>query len=649
VHKAGEVDACVRTQSSGQSTANRRDVLTARKLCLRWFALTSLLNLYLLRGGFRRWHYVVPPMTHALSQVFFWAVAVNVGFGILMAWFALREHWQNRLSLVLKMDAAITLLPFVMGKVFAKPDEFSFRLFGAVYVLFLLLRLTLGIAWAAWNLPGTQRVRHSAFYVFAVAFLIFAGCVPWVWLGGPPQGDEPAYLLLAHSLAFDHDFDVGDNYRNHDHIEQFPPPSPGTMRGYPYAFTQRDGIEYLPHEPHVIANFRGQQMLWHDVGLPLLIAPAYRLGKREGALLVMALLAGLGAAAIFETSALLGASNLQALLTAAIFCFTPPFFLFAQAVLVEAPGAVGILWAALQFFRYRERPRNRYLLLAGITIAALPWLIIRFWALAGPLFLVLLAWVIRCEWGKWLRLVGKMALLGVPSLVSLGIFAVLDKQLFNSYMPNAGNLIWGRISPQFGSNPVHGLLGLLFDQSWGLMPTAPMFVAVIAGMIVLLGRDRWGFAALFLPVLGYLPFVARSRYWTGGWAPPARLLVVAAMIMVPAASLVLTRKTHWIAVVLTAWSGLLSVAYTINPYLRMPSLWHIYTKSTLVEMLHDHIHTPFYSILSVFPDLLTASRSDWIRAWIWTAIVAWAAWLWARASRQTPPRSMVDSPNESSA
>jgi hypothetical protein len=224
--------------------------------------------------------------------------------------------------------------------------------------------------------------------------------------------------------------------------------------------------------------------------------------------------------------------------------------------------------------------------------------------------------------------------------VGLGVFAVLDKQLFNTYLPNAGNLIWGRILPQFWNRPILGFLGLMFDQSFGLMPTAPMFVAVIAGMIVLFGRDRWAFAALFLPALGYIPFVACSRFWMGGWAPPARLLVVAAMIMVPSASLVLTRKTRWTAAVLTTWSGMLSVAYTVNPYLRMPSLWHIYRKSMLVEVLHDHIRTPFYSILSVFPDCLEASLSDWLRAWCWVAVVGCAAWTWARVSR-TAPESIV--------
>lgn len=573
-----------------------------------------------------------------MAKMFFWGVGVNLGFALLFGWFSIRERWDNRLQRSLQFDLAIGLLPFAMCSFFiGTNNEHKFRIFGAIYTVFLLLKVVLALAWAAWNLPGRTWIRNASLYVFLSSLLVFAGFAPWMWLANPPSGDEPAYLLLAHSLAFDHDFDVGNNYRNYDFAEQFPPPSPGALRGFPYELMLEPGLNAIAHEPHVITNYRGQQMLWHDVGLPILIAPAYYFDKREGALLVLAVLGALGVAAIFEIALRLGASCLQAILTAGIFGFTAPFYLYAQSVCVEAPGAVAILWAALQFFRYREHQRNRYLLLAGIVIAALPWLVIRFWALAGPLFLVFVAWLLRTEWGRWPRLVGKMSLLGAPSLVSLGLFAVLDKHLFNTYLPNAANLIWGRILPQFWNHPMLGLLGLVFDESFGLMPTAPMFVAVVAGMIVLFRRDRWGFAALFLPALGYVPFVARSRFWMGGWAPPARLLVVAAMVMVPAASLVLTRKTRWIVAVLTAWSALLTVVYTINPYWRMPSFWHFYEKSVLVEILHDHMHPHphFYSFLSIFPDMLRAHPMDLVLAWMWVAITAGAAWWWARTAQRS--------------
>ena len=614
--------------------------LSPRRLFLRWFALASIFNLYLLRVALRRWHYAVPPTTHAMARIFFWAVAVNVVAGLVIGWFAIHERWQNRLSLTLKLDTAIGLLPFLMGKFFLGGDEFSFRAFGTIYVFFLLLRLALGLAWLHWNAPGAQPVRHAALYVFLVTFLAFGGCVPWMWLSSSPQGDEAHFMVLTHSLVFDHDFDVGNNYKNGDFKEEFPPPSPGGFRGYPYAFMQRDGIEGMGKEPHVVRNYRGQLMMQHDPGFPMLLVPGYALDLREGALMTIALLAALGAAGIFELALLLGASNFQALLTVALFCFTTPYYVYSQAALLDLPGAVAILWIALQFFRYRAQERNRYLLLSGTLIAMMPWLNIRYWSLAGPAFLFLCAWLIRRESGRYSALLQKLALVGIPSLVGLGAFAALDKVLFNMYLPNASMVLVGRSMPVFKPQPIRGFLGMMFDQSFGLIPTGPLYVAVAAGMIVLFWRDRWGFAALSLPALGYLSFLSCNQFWSGGWAAPGRYILSAVLPMVPAAALVLNRKVRWLVGILAAWSFFISIMFTVNSYLRMPSLWKLYQMSMLVEAFHDRFHTPFfYSILSIFPSFMRAGRWDYLGGWLWLILFASAAWWWAGTAQSGPLRS----------
>ena len=614
--------------------ADRQGISDARRLWARWFALTSILNLFLLHLALRRWHYTVPPMTHAMARIFFWAVAINVGSGLLIGWFAVRERWQNRLPAVLKLDAAIGLLPFLMGKFFIGTDETRFRIFGAIYTMFLLLRVVLGLSWAAWNLPNNQRVRNASLYVFLVSLLAFGGSAPWIWLSSSPQGDEAHFMVLTHSLIFDHDFDVGDNYANGDYKEEFPPPSPGQFRGYPYAFIQRDGIQGMTVWPHVIANYQGRLMLQHDMGFPLLLVPGYVLDRREGALVTMAVIAALGAAAIFELALLLGASNLRSLLTVVLFCFTTPYYVFSQAALLDLPGAVASLWIGLQFFRYRERESNSYLLLSGVLISMLPWLNIRYWSLAGPAFLFICAWLIHREWSRLAKLIPKLGLVGVPSLVSLAAFAVIDKVLFNTYLPNASMVMVGRGLPVFKPQPIRGFLGMMFDQSFGLVPTGPLYVAVAAGMVVLFWRDRWGFMALSLPALGYLSVMSCNQFWSGGWAAPGRYILSAVLPMVATAALVLNRKVRWLVAIFAAWSFCISIAFTVNPYLRMPSFWKLYQISMLVEFFHDHIHLPLYSVLSIFPSLMRANRWDYAIGFVWLVAFVMAAWWWARTARQ---------------
>ncbi len=615
------------------SSATRENREPDLALIRRWYApLISLVNLALLVQVLHRYHHALTPINHGLARVLATAFAVNIATALAILWLATVRCWRTRLSSVLKLDVAVSLLPFVMAALRDGDKGRTFHLFALVYVVFLLAKMAEFLFYAAHNAGPENRVRIPAI-VFAAAFIVYGGLAPWIALASSPQGDEAHFLILSHSLAFDHDFDVGDNYAKGDYREQYPPPSPGEMRGYPYASMERDNVDYLPHEPHTVTNFRGQLMLEHDPGFPLLMTPGYALDLREGALFTQALIGAAGAAAVYEAAVLLGASSGCALLTVALFCFTCPYWVFTQSALADLSGAVGSLWIGLQFLRYRVRERNRYLLLAGMLIAILPWLNIRFWALAGPSFLLLAAWIVR----QHKSVIAKLAYLGVPSLIGLALFGALDQHLFNTYMPNASMLILEKSYPQFGMNPVHAVLGMLFDQSYGLLPTAPLYVAVAAGMIVLFRRDRWAFAALLLPALGYLPFVAYSRFWSGGWCAPGRYMLSATTLMIPATALVLDRNLRWWIAALAAWSLLIGILFTVNPYLRMPSIWVFYQMSMLVEFFHDHIHTPLYSILSVYPNMMLARGQDYLRALAWLLVYVVGAWTWARTSETTSP------------
>ena len=591
----------------------------------------AVLNLGLPLEVLNRFHHAATPINHGLARVLVTALLVNLAGAAAIAWLALGRRWRAGLPFVAKADLAVSVLPFVMGALRDGDKDPVFRSFALVYVIFLLCRMAILLFYAGQNASSTT-VRLPVI-VFAAAFIVYGGIVPWMSLASGPQGDETHFMILTHSLVIDHDFDLTNNYRDGDYKEQFPPPSPGEMRGYPYAFIQRDGMAYLPHEPHVLRNYRGQLLLEHDFGFPMLLVPGYALDKREGALFTEALIGAAGAAGIYEAAVLLGAATWPALLTVGLFCFTLPYWVFTQSALLDLPCAVANLWIALQFLRYRRRDRSRYLLLAGVLIAILPWLNIRFWPLAGPSFLLLSAWIFLRNWGRWGAITAKMAWLGVPSLIGLATMSLIDKHLWNTYMPNAGMLLFNRLYPVYGYNPGRAFLGLLFDQSFGLVPTGPLYVAVIAGMVVLFRRDRWAFAALLVSAVGYLPFITLTGYWSGGWCAPGRYLLPLVTPMVPAVWLVLNRRVRWIVAVLAAWSLSIAILFTVDPYLRMPSVWVFYQMSMLVEFLHDHIHTPMYSILSIYPNMMLARGKDWARASFWLVAFIAAVWGWSRTAR----------------
>src|SRR5215472_5118908 len=96
------------------------------------------------------------------------------------------------------------------------------------------------------NTPG--KIHPSAGLVFLICLAVYAAITPYVASQAWPTGDEPHYLVLAHSLIHDHDFDVGNNYRSKYYGTNYP-------------------SDVDPPDQHTITNSRGEQLLWHDVGI----------------------------------------------------------------------------------------------------------------------------------------------------------------------------------------------------------------------------------------------------------------------------------------------------------------------------------------------------------------------------------------------
>src|SRR5436190_12630112 len=74
------------------------------------------------------------------------------------------------------------------------------------------------------------------------------------------SGDEPHYLMIAHSLARDGDLDLANNYA-HDDGRWF-------------------GHDHLEAGPHARIARTGQLLSVHDIGLPVVLVPVYMAAQR---------------------------------------------------------------------------------------------------------------------------------------------------------------------------------------------------------------------------------------------------------------------------------------------------------------------------------------------------------------------------------
>jgi hypothetical protein len=514
--------------------------------------------------------------------------------------------------------------------------------YGGTIAVFLFSKATLATILACKNANWGDGRTRLRWFLFFSSLIVFATFAPWYNLASVPQGDEAHYLLLTYSLIHDRDFVVGNNYRQGDYAEQFPPPMPGVYRWYDYASTELDSMHAIPLDPHVVTNARGEKLLWHDIGVPIVILPGYALGKRLGAVLTVAVVASTLPVAILEIAMALGASLPAAIITSIFFVLTPPLYCYSQSISPEVFGACACLWTAAFFMKYRERPRPLYVLAAGTGIAVMPWMVIRFWPPAGILFLVFAAYLLTHRKSSRASLVNALGLLCIASLVSLVVFAAFDHPHFGTYLPNGGlhltqhenpRSFWWRLDTAF--------LGMLYDSAFGLLPTAPLYIAGVAGIIVVLRRrDFWGAAILLLPSAIYIGLLCRTSFWDGGWCPPGRYILCGAALLAPAAALVMSRQTKRFLAILGGWSLFIDLIYTVDPFTRFPSIFRFQRPipTGLMEFLHDRLQIySMYSVLSVFPVMQVPQIQDYVLAYLWLALSVIAiAWLVAASRRAAP-------------
>ncbi len=229
------------------------------------------------------------------------------------------------------------------------------------------------------------------------------------------------------------------------------------------------------------------------------------------------------------------------------------------------------------------------------------------------------------------------------SLVALGLFY---SWLYGTILPNTGDHA-GFINPLTDpwGVPV-ALLGLLFDQQWGLLMAAPVYILAFVGLVAMRrapgGRVllRW----LLFAVVPYLLLIAFYRQWWGEWCPPARYLApITPLLALPLAQalLALRRSVLYNAIfgLLTAGGWAIMAGFLLHPH----SLWNQPNgKSDLFVWLAAHSrldlvpHLP--AVVLWFFDHRFAIRWELLIAWavFGAAIVLAGLLLLANTGREGP-------------
>ncbi len=377
-----------------------------------------------------------------------------------------------------------------------------------------------------------RRSRAGTLIVSAVVVVLWGLDTHGTFAG---SGDEPHYAMIAHSVVFDRDFDLANDYGD-----------PATLVG---------GGTLTPGA-HAIPGRDGTLRPVHDVGLPLIAAPvfgaAYFVAVRTPVfvsprmmararltpalvlrhLLSLAMIAATACLAVllFRTCRLLGGGERAAMWTLAC-VLSPPILSHSILFFTEIPTALVVALLLRELVAARPVTKIRALAFGALT-GFLLLLHVRNIGLAAAAT-ALFVWDYRQKRAPKgdvaAFLVPVSAFIALRSALTLRFWGTLVTTPIAAPAPPAGlAAVLGEIATRAG--------GLLFDQEHGLLVYAPLYLLVLPGALVLRRIDRRAFTRALVLLTAYvvpilLPFI-NPNGWSGGWSPAARFLVPIVPILV---------------------------------------------------------------------------------------------------------------------
>ncbi|MFI5169594.1 MAG: hypothetical protein ACHQM7_04470, partial [Vicinamibacterales bacterium] len=371
-------------------------------------------------------------------------------------------------------------------------------------------------------------------------------------------------------------------------------------------------------------------------GPSLVLAPALRADRAlnrargvEGRVAVSVLLfCGLGAGLVAALYRLVrdatGREGLAAAL-ALFFSVVPPFlFYFHQFY----PEMLGALVLAIAFRTVALRPERIRLAAVrfGALVALLPWLHQKFL----PVWGVLLATALLVGWrDPRARLLGRSGWTWAlrvlaPNLASLYLMALYNFAITGSVRPDALFLAWGP-SGVTSAHLGQGLLGLLLDSRYGILPYVPLLVLAAGGLAV--GGARL-FAAVLPAALVYYLTVASADNWSGAVCNLGRYAMPVVPLAVALAAIAIARTAHKrgavaLALALAAWTALVAIELRADPHAANDS-WLLLAKSTFAD---GHQYIPGLFIRS-WADAAPGLQAQLVA---WALLIAGTAWWVKRA------------------
>lgn len=404
-------------------------------------------------------------------------------------------------------------------------EQHAVFMFLRVITVILVSGAVLGLTLLWRDRRADSRSRGLVTLLAVLAIPIFFSAW-WHATWDEPIGDEGHVLLLSYSLLQDGDVDLLNNYRANDSLR----------------FMKARLIPQT-NDPQVDGELRSR----HSPLLAGFLIPGLLLGGRLGVHLWFAVLLLALAAVIYKITLELTTSIEAAWWTSGMMIVSPPLLLYSGVLFSEIPGA--LLVAGAFYTALRENQRSRaFVIISGMGLLGY-FIKPRFALVIAPMLVVL---VLKRIHGRALLL---STIGGVLTLViGIGYSVALKGTPFTGHsLDDLAKLEPARLGV--------GILGLAFDQQYGLLFYAPFYGAAALGLGLWVTQrpGRW-FAPLtsVAACLPYLTAIGLSAELIGGYCPQPRFIIVLLPLIGPFIGVALHRAQQW------PWALLIRTAYLLS-------------------------------------------------------------------------------------
>ena len=449
-----------------------------------------------------------------------------------------------------------------------------------------------------WNLPLGAA---ALFLVLTLAYAFSLGIRSTN--GASITGDEPFYLLTTQSLLEDGDLDLRNQYDARSYEAFFDHPDSLWKQSLP----SRDGRLLSPHNP----------------GLSAFVVPGFALGGLAGAQAQLMLMAAATMALAFVLAARLTGRRGVSWLAALGVGLSAVAFVHSTEIYPEIPAALALTLSLLAVTR-RGRLTPMDALWVTAALSAMCWLGVKY----APLALLVSTYFLLRAGGP-----GRATLVGL-GVASAALFVWFHVETFGSLTPYSVNVVYSGQSTVevFGRHVDFGdrfyrLWGLFVDRRFGVGRWAPLLLAAVPGLVLLVRRGsahRVVFGLIATQVL-IATFVAITMM--GWWFPGRTLMTVLPLFTLPLAHAAAAAPT-WVraAIAVVAVYG---AAITAG----LAHAGHSGDVRIAVDPF-DMSFPPFQVLSWLFPDYRSWTLETWGLTAFWLALAGLSLVLAAQARRR---------------